>query len=99
MNVIFISREIDVIDDNSNVTESKPALKDKYYNIVNGNCDLVIRTQKLGPNSYYRSVIDRRSAYEPENVTNKRILQLLESCHGMFPPKPQTKNVEKKETK
>lgn len=45
MNVIFISREIDVIDDNSNVTESKPALKDKYYNIVNGNCDLVIRTQ------------------------------------------------------
>lgn len=99
MNVIFISREIDVIDDNSNVTESKPALKDKYYNIVNGNCDLVIRTQKLGPNSYYRSVIDRRSAYEPENVTNKRVLQLLESCHGMFPPKPQIKNVEKKETK
>lgn len=101
MNVIFISREIDVVDENSNITKSKPALKDKYYNIVNGNCDLVIRTQKLGPNSYYRSVEDRRSAYEPKNITNKRVLQLLESCHGMFPPKPQTetKKQEKKESK
>lgn len=88
MNVIFISREIDVTDENSNVTESKPALKDKYYNIVNGNCDLVIRTQKLGPKTYYRNVEDYRSVYEPENITNKRVLQLLESCHGMFPPKP-----------
>lgn len=103
MNVIFISREVDVTDENSNVTESKPALKDKYYNIVNGNCDLVIRTQKLGPNTYYRSVKDRRSVYEPENITNKRILQLLESCHGMFPIKSVKKTnlskEEKKETK
>ena len=99
MNVIYISREISITDENTGVTKYQPSLKTKYYNTVNGNCDLVIRTQKLGPNSYYRSVIDRRSAYEPENVTNKRVLQLLESCHGMFPPKPQIKNVEKKETK
>lgn len=85
LNVIYISREIEFTDETANTITPRPALKDKYYNIVNGSCDVVIRTQKLGPNSYYRSVIDRRSVYKPENIADKRVRQLLESCHGMFP--------------
>ncbi len=98
MNVIFISREIDVTDDDTGVTTSKPALKDKYFNVVNGNCDLVIRTQKLGPDNYYRSVVAKRDQYKPENITDKRVLELLERCHGMFPekPKPVAKKTETK---
>lgn len=47
MNVIYISREISITDENTGVTTYQPSLKTKYYNTVNGNCDLVIRTSKL----------------------------------------------------
>lgn len=101
INVIWISREEEQSDIAAGIIKVVPALKTKYYNIIAGNCDLVIRTQKLGPNSYYRSIEDKRSAYEPEDITDPRIRQLLESIPGMFPPKPQTetKKQEKKETK
>lgn len=82
MDVIYVSREISVTDGN---TQLKPSLKTKYYNIVNGNCDLVIHTQKFGTETYTREVTDRRAAYKPENITNKRVRQLLESCQNMFP--------------
>ena len=87
MNVIFISREIEITDENSNRTELKPSLKTKYYNIVNGNCDLVIHTQKFGSDTYYRSVEDRRTVYEPENISDPKVLRLLSSVKGMFPEK------------
>lgn len=87
MNVIYISREISITDENSGVTTYEPSLKTKYYNIVNGNCDVVIRTKKVGDGrnaSYFREVKALRTMYDPENITDKRVKQLLESCSGMF---------------
>lgn len=84
MDVIFISREIEVSDITKGTSEIKPALKDSYYNIVTGNCDLVIRCRKLGAGKYLRTVEDKRAPYKPENITSKRIRDLLASCVGMF---------------
>lgn len=101
MNVIYISREIGITDEQTNKTEYRQSLKDKYYNTVNGNCDLVIRTSKIGQGqniTYMREVKAVRTKYEPENITDKRILQLLESCQGMF-TKEQLEKLNKKEVK
>ena len=87
VNVIYISRELDVTDENTGRTHEEPSLKSKYYNIVNGNCDLVIHCQKLGKDTYFRTVTDKRSNYKPENIQDKKVLKLLESCRGMFPEK------------
>ena len=87
MNVIYISREISITDEKSNITTYKQSLKDKYYNVINGNCDLVIRTSKVGAGQnihYMREVKAARTKYLPENITNKRVLDLLLTCHGMF---------------
>lgn len=87
LNVIYISRELAITDDNTGVTTYEPSLKTKYYNIVNGNCDVVIRTKKIGDGqnaSYFREVKALRTMYDPANITDHRILQLLESCSGMF---------------
>lgn len=87
LNVIYISRELAITDDNTGVTTYEPSLKTKYYNIVNGNCDVVIRTKKIGDGqnaSYFREVKALRTMYDPANITDHRILQLLESCKGMF---------------
>ena len=84
LNVIYISRELTTSDERSDVSKPVPSLKPKYYNIVNGNCDLVIRTQKIGKN-YYRSVEAKRADYKREDIEDKKVLQLLDSCRGMFP--------------
>lgn len=84
MNVIYISRELTITDERTNRTEYVPSLKTKYYNIVNGNCDLVIRTQKVGDN-YFRTVMAKRADYKKADISNERVLKLLESCIGMFP--------------
>lgn len=87
LNVIYISRELAITDENTGVTTYEPSLKTKYYNIVNGNCDVVIRTKKIGDGqnaSYFREVKALRTMYDPANITDHRILQLLESCKGMF---------------
>ena len=84
MNIIYISREISVGGDDGSTPEPMPSLKPKYYNIVNGNCDLVIHTQKFGKDTYTRTITDRRTKYEAKNITDPRIKQLLESCDGMF---------------
>ena len=87
LNVIYISRELAITDENTGVTTYEPSLKTKYYNIVNGNCDVVIRTKKIGDGqnaSYFREVKALRTMYNPANITDHRILQLLESCTGMF---------------
>lgn len=84
MNIIYISREILVGGDDDSTPEPMPSLKPKYYNIVNGNCDLVIHTQKFGKDTYTRTITDRRTKYEAKNIKDPRIKQLLESCDGMF---------------
>ncbi|EEU21638.1 ATP-binding protein [Lactobacillus mulieris] len=85
MDIIFISRELEESEMGSSVAPTlKPSLKKKYYNIVAGNCDVVIHLRKLGPNTYLRKVDDKRMNYKPENISNERVLQLLESCRGMF---------------
>lgn len=87
LNVIYISRELSITDEDTGITTYEPSLKTKYYNIVNGNCDLVIRTKKVGDGqnaSYFREVKALRTKYDPKNITNHRVLQLLETCNGMF---------------
>lgn len=94
LNVIYISRELAITDENTGVTTYEPSLKTKYYNIVNGNCDVVIRTKKIGDGqnaSYFREVKALRTMYDPANITDHRILQLLESCRGMFKKEDLTK--------
>lgn len=104
MNVIYISREISITDEKSNITTYKQSLKDKYYNVINGNCDLVIRTSKVGTGQnihYMREVKAARTKYLPENITNKRVLDLLLTCQGMFSDEvlKQYKESKKKESK
>ena len=87
MNIIYISREISITDKNTGATTFHPSLKTKYFNIVNGNCDVEIRTKKVGDGvnaSYFREVKSLRTQYEKKNITDKRILQLLETCNGIF---------------
>ena len=104
MNVIYISREISTTDENTGITTYRQSLKDKYYNMVNGNCDLVIRSSKVGAGqniTYMREIKAARTKYLPENITNKRVLDLLLSCQGMFSDEvlKQYKENKKKESK
>lgn len=104
MNVIYISREISITDEKSNITTYKQSLKDKYYNVINGNCDLVIRTSKVGAGQnihYMREVKAARTKYLPKNITNKRVLDLLLTCQGMFSDEvlKEYKESKKKESK
>ncbi|RMC46539.1 AAA family ATPase [Lactobacillus sp. ESL0230] len=87
MNIIYISREIAITDENTGATTYHPSLKTKYYNIVNGNCDIEIRTKKVGDGTnatYFREVKGLRTQYDPKNITDKRVLQLLQTCNGIF---------------
>lgn len=84
MNVIYVSRELQTVDEQTGAVDYQPSLKTKYYNIVNGNCDLVIHTQKFGKDNYTRTITDRRTKYKKENIKDARIKKLLESCNGMF---------------
>lgn len=84
INVIWISREEEKTDLAAGTSETVPALKTKYYNIVAGNCDLVIHTQKFGKDTYTRTVTDRRAKYKPDDISDPIIRKLLESCDGMF---------------
>ena len=84
INVIWISREEEKIDLAAGTSEVVPALKPKYYNIVAGNCDLVIHTQKFGKDTYTRTITDKRAKYKPEDISDLTIRKLLKSCDGMF---------------
>lgn len=85
--VIYISRELALVDEKTGATSKVPSLKTKYYNIVNGNCDLVIHTEKFGKNVYRRSVADYRQVYKAEDIKNERVRKLLNSVEGMFQDK------------
>lgn len=91
MNIIYISREIAITDDNTGVTTYYPSLKTKYLNVVNGNCDVEIRAKKVGDGvnaTYYREVKSLRTQYDPKNIKDHRILKLLETCSGIFKEEP-----------
>ena len=96
MNVIYISRQISEYDDNGNATKDKPSLKDKYVNLINGNSDLMIHTEKIGSN-YNREVDRKRKSYYADQVDDKKILKILSTVRGaLTPAKP--KKVETTET-
>lgn len=83
VNVIWISREEEQTDIASGVTKNIPALKQKYYNIIAGNCDLVIRTQKTGK-EHIRVIKEKRADYKPEDISDEQVRKLLTRCLGMF---------------
>ena len=85
MNVIYISRQISEYDDNGKVTKDKPSLKDKYVNLINGNSDLMIHTEKIG-NNYIREVERKRKTYHADQVDDKPILKILMTIMGAVEP-------------
>ncbi|AKP66330.1 AAA family ATPase [Companilactobacillus ginsenosidimutans] len=94
MNVVYISREVMRTDSNDNPVPA-PALKDKYYNVVNGNCDIVIRTQHLGTR-YIQTVTDIRRKYKQSEIDDPQILRILSAIPGALvkdmPAQTQTNN-------
>lgn len=89
VNVIYISRVENKIDDSGNEYEI-PSLKTKYYNVVNGNCDLVIHTQKIGK-KHIRSVTDKRKEYFASHIDDQKILQILKAVNGAITPEKEGK--------
>lgn len=85
MNVIYISRQVSEYDDNGNATKDKPSLKDKYVNLINGNSDLMIHTEKVG-NNYNREVERKRKKYYMDQVDDKEILKILSTIRGALEP-------------
>lgn len=98
MNVIYISRQISEYDDNGNATKDKPSLKDKYVNLINGNSDLMIHTEKIG-NNYNREVDRRRKAYYVDQVDDKAILKILSTVRGALDPAKDTNETKKEVSK
>lgn len=81
MNVIYISREITEYNDDGKAVKTLPSLREKYVNLINGNSDLMIRTEKLG-NNYNREVIRRRKTYKSDQIDDKAILKILQTIDG-----------------
>ena len=98
MNVIYISRQISEYDDNGNATKDKPSLKDKYVNLINGNSDLMIHTEKIG-NNYNREVDRKRKTYYADQVDDKAILKILPTIRGALEPSRKQQATTKSVTK
>lgn len=81
VNVIYVSR-IKTWEDNG-IQKEEPSLKEKHVNIVNGNCDYMIQTKKVGKN-YLRTTKMKRKNYQPDKIEDERILDILESVTGAF---------------
>lgn len=81
MNVIYISRVDEKFDEKGNVSKVEPSLSKKHFNIFNGNCDLMILTEKIGRN-YTREVSRKRKTYYSEQVDDKNILKILQTIDG-----------------
>lgn len=86
MNVVYVSRIDEKSDDAGNQIEV-PSLKTKYYNMVNGNADLVVKTRRIGSN-YTRQLTDKRKQYERDQITDQHVLRILENIPGVFPRLP-----------
>ncbi len=85
MNVIFISRELDDKDDSN---KKHPGIKNKYYNIVTGNCDISVHTQQVSGH-YYRSVDKIRRKYYGSQIQDPELLHVLKNIPGALAPEPQ----------
>ena len=94
MNVVYISRIAEVNDGVGTETREIPSLKTKYYNVINGNSDLVIQTKRVGTN-YIRRITDQRRKYYRDDITDKGILRVLNNIPGVFSTRPQTKGEDK----
>lgn len=81
MNVIYISREITEYDDEGKAVKTAPSLREKYVNLINGNSDLMIRTEKLGSH-YNREVVRKRKTYKSDQIDDKAILKILQTIDG-----------------
>ncbi len=81
LNVVYISRI--ATEGEGLQAHEVPSLKTKYYNIVNGNSDLVIETQRVGRN-YIRKVTDRRKHYVRDQIEDEKILKILDNVNGVF---------------
>lgn len=81
MNVIYISRQEQRMENNT--TYDIPSLKPKYVNLINGNSDLNVQTQKLG-NKYIRRVEARRKSYQRDQVDDQSVLVILDTITGVF---------------
>lgn len=81
INVIYVSR-ISTWEDNG-IQKEEPSLKEKHVNIVNGNCDYMIQTKKIGRN-YVRTVRAKRKNYQREKIDDERILKILDTVTGAF---------------
>lgn len=101
MNVIYISREITEYSDDGKAVKTLPSLREKYVNLINGNSDLMIRTEKLG-NNYNREVIRKRKTYKSDQIDDPAILKILKTIDGAVvmtaaKPKATTKITETEE--
>ncbi|WP_429971180.1 AAA family ATPase [Fructilactobacillus sp. Tb1] len=81
--VIYVSRV--GYEGDGTAQKEIPSLKTKYYNIVNGNCDMVIHCQQVGSN-HIRSVTKKRKNYYASKINNKIILNILKNVHGALTP-------------
>lgn len=81
MNVIYISREVTEYNTDGAAVKTLPSLREKYVNLINGNSDLMIRTEKLG-NHYNREVVRKRKTYRTDQIDDKAILKILETIDG-----------------
>ncbi|KRN27731.1 hypothetical protein IV38_GL001945 [Lactobacillus selangorensis] len=93
VNVIYISRVAEKIEDDGS-TKEIPSLKTKYYNIVNGNCDLVIHTQQIG-SRYLRTIDKKRKNYYESKIDDSNILRLLKAIPGAITKEQKTEKVGK----
>lgn len=87
LNVVYISRAI--TEGEGIQAHEIPSLRTKYYNIVNGNADLVIYTQRIGKR-YIRKVTDRRKEYIREQIDDPKILRILDNVPGVYDKPVQT---------
>lgn len=87
MYVIYISRQVTKTDRDTDRVYEIPSLKETYVNLINGNSDLMIQTQKIG-NNYTRRVDRRRKSYIAEQVDDKKILSILQTIRGALDAAP-----------
>lgn len=82
LNIVYVSR-VEYVAENNDQSKIKevPSLKTKYYNLVNGNCDLVIHTQKIGKN-YMKTADDIRKKYYVEDIKDPKIARILKEIPG-----------------
>lgn len=81
LNIVYVSR-IQTIQEGE-ATIEKPSLAEKHVNVVNGNCDYMIQTKKIGKN-YIRATKFKRKNYDRDKIEDKQILKILDSVTGAF---------------